>query len=78
MSDDADPDLKYYEIQRRGALEGLNPMAGEWRGRFDFAPTSYSAPPIKRQDFKEHLQAVLNNKFLFSHLVQVTLTDLQQ
>lgn len=62
------------EIEARGAAEGINPMFGEWRQRFDLEPVSYSNPGPARALFKQAVRNQLKNKFVFVGEVRLTIT----
>jgi len=63
-----------YEIEARGAEEGINPMFGEWRQKFDLEPVSYSNSGPARTAFKKAFREQLTNKFLFSGEIKLTIT----
>ena len=62
------------EIEARGAAEGINPMFGEWRQKFDLEPVSYSNPGSARVAFKQAIRDQLKNKFVFVGEVRLTVT----
>ena len=41
-----------FEIERRGAAAGINPMFGEWQQQFELAPVSYANGGNARAAFK--------------------------
>jgi Holliday junction resolvase RusA-like endonuclease len=59
-------------IEAAGARAGLNPMMGEWRGRFEFPPVPHGSPG--RAEFQSRMRNELNQQFLFNGEVQVTIT----
>lgn len=61
-----------FETEQYGFDEGNNPFMGEWRRTFNFPPVSYSNQSHAKKAFKEKIRAELNNNFVYSH--QVTLT----
>lgn len=63
-----------FEIEARGATEGINPMFGEWRQKFDLEPISYSNPGTARAVFKRAIRDQLKNKFVFVGEVSLTPT----
>lgn len=63
-----------FEIEARGAEQGINPMFGDWRQRFDIEPVSYANPGPARNAFKRAVRQNLRNKFIFVGLVSVTIT----
>ena len=63
-----------FEIEARGAAEGINPMFGEWRQRFDLEPVSYSNQGPTRNAFKRAIRDQLTNKFVFVGEVRLTAT----
>lgn len=60
-----------FEHERKGADAGLNPMFGDWKHRFDFAPISYAAAGVKRAAFREAIQAELKNNFFYTNEVRL-------
>lgn len=54
-----------FEIERRGAAAGFNPMFGEWQQRFDLEPVSYANGGNARTAFKTAFRAQLTNKYVF-------------
>lgn len=54
-----------FEIERRGAAAGINPMFGDWQQRFDLQPVSYANGGNARAAFKAAVRAQLTNKFVF-------------
>jgi hypothetical protein len=54
-----------FEIEARGAAEGINPLFGVWREKFDIEPVSYATPGPSRAAFKQALRDQLKNKFVF-------------
>lgn len=62
------------QIEARGAAEGINPMFGEWRQKFDLEPVSYSNPGSARAAFKRTIRDQLENKFAFVGEVKLTVT----
>jgi Holliday junction resolvase RusA-like endonuclease len=54
-----------FEIERRGAAAGINPMFGDWQQRFDLEPVSYANGGNARAAFKAAVRAQLTNKFVF-------------
>lgn len=72
--------LNSLEIESRGAEAGINPMFGEWRQTFAFAPVPYRDGGVKLREFKETVRAALQNQFVFSDEIQLNITlflDLQ-
>ena len=63
-----------FAIEARGAAEGINPMFGEWRQKFDLEPVSYSNPGPARAAFKQAIRDQLRNKFVFVGEVRLTVT----
>lgn len=63
-----------FEIEARGAAEGINPMFGEWRQKFDLEPVSYSNAGPARAIFKQAIRDQLKNKFVFVGEVTLTVT----
>ena len=62
------------EIEARGAAEGINPMFGEWKQKFEIEPVSYANPGPARAAFKQAVRERLTNKFVFNGEVSVTAT----
>lgn len=64
-----------FEIEAAGAKAGINPMFGEWRQRFDFAPVPHrgSGGPVRRA-FQDAIRAALTNRFVYWGEVQVVIT----
>lgn len=54
-----------FEIERRGAAAGINPMFGDWQQRFDLEPVSYANGGNARAAFRAAVRAQLTNKFVF-------------
>jgi Holliday junction resolvase RusA-like endonuclease len=63
-----------FEIEARGAAEGINPMFGEWRQRFEIEPISSSNLGPARVAFKRAVREQLRNKFVFVGEVRFTVT----
>lgn len=63
-----------FEIEARGAAEGVNPMFGEWSQKFDLEPVSYSNPGPARVVFKRAIRDQLKNQFVFVGEVCLTVT----
>lgn len=63
-----------FEIEARGAAEGINPLFGEWRQRFDLTPISYDNLGPTRAVFKQTVRSQLTNKFVFVGEISVTIT----
>lgn len=63
-----------FEIEAHGAAEGINPMFGEWRQKFELEPVSYANGGAARAAFKQALRAQLKNKFVFVGEVSVIAT----
>lgn len=63
-----------FEIEARGAAEGINPMFGAWSQKFDLEPVSYSNPGPARAAFKQAIRDQLKNKFVFVGEVQLMIT----
>jgi Holliday junction resolvase RusA-like endonuclease len=63
-----------FEIEARGATEGINPMFGEWRQKFNFCPVSYANTGNARANFKQAVRDELKNKFVFVGQVSLTAT----
>ena len=63
-----------FEIEARGAAEGIDPMFGEWRQKFDLEPVSYSNPGPARAAFKQAIRDQLKSKFVFVGEVRLTIT----
>jgi hypothetical protein len=51
-----------FEIEARGATEGINPMFGEWHQQFDVEPASYSNPGPARAAFKHSARQQLKRE----------------
>ncbi len=64
-----------FEIEAAGAQSGINPMFGEWRQRFDFAPVPHrgTGGPARRA-FQDRIRTELTNRFVYWGEVQVTIT----
>lgn len=62
------------EIEARGAAEGINPMFGEWRQKFDLEPVSYSNLGPAKTAFKQAVREQLKNRFVFVGEVSITVT----
>ena len=54
-----------FEIERRGAAAGINPMFGEWQQTFDLEPVSYANAGNARAAFKTMVREQLTNKYVF-------------
>ena len=66
---------KPFEIEAAGSKAGLNPMFGEWRHRFDFAPIAHrGSGGSARQAFQEAIRAELINQFVYWGELQVVIT----
>lgn len=65
---------EYFKIEARLAAEGINPMFGEWRQKFNMEPVSYSNKGAAKLAFKQTIREHLHNKFVFVGQVQVTIT----
>ncbi|MFX0198696.1 MAG: RusA family crossover junction endodeoxyribonuclease [Candidatus Hodarchaeota archaeon] len=63
-----------FEIEARGAAEGINPMFGEWRQKFDLEPVSHASPWPTRATFKQAVRKQLKNKFVFVGEVSLIVT----
>lgn len=63
-----------FEIEARGAAEGINPMFGQWRQKFDLEPVSYSNTGAARALFKQAMRERMTNKFVFVCEVSVIAT----
>lgn len=64
----------FFEIEARGAAQGINPLFGKWHQKFEFEPVSYSNENIRRSKFRDRVRAGLNNKFVYTNLVKVVIT----
>ncbi len=72
MTSDTDA---HCQIEAAGAHAGINPMFGEWRQTFDFAPVAHrGSGGAARQAFQDRIRASLRNRFLYWGEVQVTIT----
>lgn len=65
---------KPFDIEARGVAEGINPMFGEWRQKFELEPVSYANIGTARQGFKQAIRGALKNKFVFVGEVSVVAT----
>ncbi|WP_316395242.1 RusA family crossover junction endodeoxyribonuclease [Bradyrhizobium sp. 33ap4] len=67
--------IEPFEIEATGAQAGVNPMFGEWRQRFDFAPVPHrgGGGPARRA-FQDRIHDALTNRFVYWGEVQVTIT----
>src|SRR6476619_1946032 len=54
-----------FEIERRDAAAGINPMFGEWQQTFDLEPVSYANSGNARATFKAMVRERLTNKYVF-------------
>jgi len=63
-----------FEIEARGAEEGINPMFGRWHQRFELEPVSYANSGPARAAFKKAIRGRLTNKFIFVGEVKLTIT----
>lgn len=54
-----------FEIERRGAKAGINPMFGEWQQTFHIEPVSYANSGNARSAFKQAVRSQLANKYVF-------------
>jgi Holliday junction resolvase RusA-like endonuclease len=70
----AEVDETPLEIERRGAVAGVNPMFGEWRQRYNFPPVPYRDGGTKLKEFRKQVHAATNTRFLFSNEVHLTIT----
>ncbi|KMO42060.1 hypothetical protein VQ02_04200 [Methylobacterium variabile] len=61
-------------IERQGAVAGINPMFGEWRHHFRFAPVPYGNGASQRGEFRKAIQAQLNNQWLYANEIQLEIT----
>lgn len=71
------PDLAFedhLEIERQGALTGINPMFGEWQHHFRFPPVPYGNGAAQRGEFRRVIQAELTNQWLFANEIQLEIT----
>ncbi|BEU28412.1 RusA family crossover junction endodeoxyribonuclease [Paraburkholderia sp. 22B1P] len=66
-------ELKQIEIEREGALAGLNPMFGEWRKDFNFEPVSYANGGPARTEFKQQVRSELGTQFVYTGHVSITI-----
>jgi Endodeoxyribonuclease RusA len=62
------------EMERQGAIAGINPMFGEWRHHFRFAPVPYGNGAAQRGKFREAIQAELTNQWLYANEIQLQIT----
>jgi hypothetical protein len=60
--------------ERKGADGGLNPMFGEWQQRFNFSPVPYGSGAAQRGEFRNAVQAELNNNWLYSNEIHIDIT----
>lgn len=67
-------DLDQIDVERKGAVAGLNPMFGEWRQTFNFEPVSYSNRGDARADFKRRVREALKTQFVYTSQVTLTAT----
>jgi len=63
-----------FEIEARGAAEGINPLFGAWQQSFEIEPVSYANPGPARAAFRQALRDKLTNEFVFVGEVSVTIT----
>lgn len=63
-----------FEIEARGAAEGINPMFGEWCQKFELEPVSYANPGPARSAFKQAIRGQLTNKFVFVGEIRLAVT----
>jgi Holliday junction resolvase RusA-like endonuclease len=63
-----------FQVEARGAAEGINPMFGEWRQEFEIEPVSYANPGAARGNFRRMVREQLKNKFVFVGSVWMTVT----
>lgn len=61
-------------MERRGAVAGINPMFGEWQHHFPFAPVPYGNGAARRGEFREAIQAQLSNQWLYANEIQLEIT----
>lgn len=70
-----------FEIEATGARAGINPMFGEWRQRFAFAPVPHrGSGGAARAAFQAQIREALTNRFVYWGEVQLIITlylDLQ-
>jgi len=62
------------EIERKGALAGVNPMFGEWQHHFPFPPVPYGNGAAQRGEFRDAIQAQLRNQWLYSNEISLVIT----
>lgn len=62
------------DMERQGALAGINPMFGEWRHHFRFSPVPYGNGAAQRGAFREAIQAELTNQWLYANEIQLEIT----
>jgi hypothetical protein len=59
------------EMERKGAMAGINPMFGEWQHHFAFAPVPYGNGAIRRGEFRAAIQANLTNQWLYANEISL-------
>ncbi|RAR98616.1 RusA family crossover junction endodeoxyribonuclease [Ensifer adhaerens] len=62
------------EMERNGVIAGINPMFGEWRHHFRFAPVPYGNGAIRRGEFRDAIQAELTNRWLYANEISLEIT----
>ncbi|RWO28624.1 MAG: RusA family crossover junction endodeoxyribonuclease [Mesorhizobium sp.] len=62
------------EMERNGALAGINPMFGEWQHHFRFAPVPYGNGAAQRGEFRAAIQAELTNQWLYASEISLEIT----
>jgi Holliday junction resolvase RusA-like endonuclease len=64
----------YYEIEKEGYKNNINPFFGEFSKKFDIEPISYSNKSIEKEKFKNKIREQLKNKYVFNNEISLTIT----
>lgn len=62
------------DMERKGAIAGINPMFGEWRHHFRLRPVPYGNGAAQRGEFREAIQAELTNQWLYANEIHLEIT----